>query len=162
MRRQTLLLLLLLVAAPALRAQSNTSNARAGIDALNRKLEDATRRMDNDATIALWSDDGVSLLPGTPPIRGKAAIRAFVDGVTRSMPAAHMKSFEMHCFDIISSGDWGSEWCTEHQVVDFGAARAPFDGWGKMLFVLHRAADGEWRIQTEMWNQALPDSTGTH
>jgi ketosteroid isomerase-like protein len=39
-----------------------------------------------------------------------------------------------------------------------GVAAAPpgkenFEGFGKMLLVLHKKADGNWRIKREMWNQ---------
>ena len=64
-----------------------------------------------------------------------------------------MEKFEMQCFAIEGSGDWASEWCLEHQVVRFSDGKPPFDGWGKMLFVLHKV-DGKWRIEREMWNQA--------
>ena len=123
------------------------------ITAFNKSLEAATRAMDNAAVVALWDEDGVSLLPGTAPIAGRKAIAAFMDKVTAGFPGAHMESFEMQCTDIQISGDWASEWCSEHQVVRFPGDKPPFDGRGRMLFVLHRAADGRWRIHDEMWNQ---------
>ena len=30
-----------------------------------------------------------------------------------------------------------------------------FEGYGKMLLVLHKEADGNWRIKREMWNQGM-------
>ena len=133
---------------------------RGEIESFNRSLKEATKRMDNAAVLALWEDDGVSLLPSTKPHRGKPAIAAFLKDVVAKMPGAHMRSFEMDCFDIEVSGAWASEWCVEHQIVDFPGGKPPFDGWGKMLFVLHRSADGTWRLSREMWNQALPSTRG--
>jgi hypothetical protein len=80
--------------------------------------------------------------------------------VMASIPGGHMQTFESACFDIHVSGDWASEWCTEHQVVQLAGGKPPFEGWGKMLLVLHRAG-GAWRLHAEMWNQALPN-TGKH
>ena len=130
------------------------AGAPADIAAFNRAFDQATRTMDNAATLALWENDGVSLLPSTPPIVGKQAIARFMDNVTRELRGAHMKSFEDHCSDIQVSGDLASEWCIEHQVVVFADGKPPFDGRGKMLLVLHRGSDGHWRLRQEMWNQA--------
>ncbi|MBU6199166.1 MAG: DUF4440 domain-containing protein [Xanthomonadaceae bacterium] len=124
------------------------------IEAFNRAWADATRRIDNTAALALWEDDGVSLLPSTPPIVGKPAIAKMLDDIAKQVPGAHMRSFELQCHDIKVSGDWASEWCTEHQVVEMPNGKPPFDGRGKLLVILHRGADGHWRLQTEMWNQA--------
>jgi ketosteroid isomerase-like protein len=132
------------------------TDGRAGVEAFNRAFDAATRHMDNAATLALWEDDGVSLLPSTAPIVGKPAIAKFMGDVMASIPGGHMQTFESACFDITVSGDWASEWCTEHQLVQFAAGKPPFEGWGKMLLVLHRGSDGRWRLRTEMWNQALP------
>jgi ketosteroid isomerase-like protein len=132
---------------------ASRGDARAGIDAFNRSMIDATTRMDNAAVVSLWEDDGVSLLPSTKPIAGKKTLAAFMDDVTSHLPEAHMRSFEMHCDGIEVSGDLATEYCDEHQVVDLGAGKPPFDGTGKMLFVLHRGADGKWRLRREMWNQ---------
>lgn len=149
--------LFLLAASVALLAQTKPPAADAGILAFNEKLEDATRRMDNAATLALWTDDGISLLPSTKPIVGKPAIAAFLESVTAPMQGAVMQRFEMTCLAIDVSGDLATEWCTEHQVVQLPGGKPPFDGRGKMLLVLRKGADGNWRMEREMWNQAAAE-----
>lgn len=151
--------LLRVVAVAALVALARPSHAQTATDssaeivAFNRALDSATRRMDNAATLNLWEDDGVSLLPSTKPIIGKPAIAELLGRVTAANPGAHMQTFDLECFDIRVSGAWASEWCTEHQIVAFADGKR-FDGRGKMLLVLHRGLDGVWRLHTEMWNQA--------
>ena len=134
---------------------AKASTPTSGVETFNKSLDAATRSMNNAAVLALWEDDGVSLLPSTPPILGKKAIGKFLDDVMAAYPGGKMTKFEMQCHDITVSGDWASEWCTEHQIVQFPGGKPPFDGWGKMLFVLHRGADGKWRVKEEMWNQAV-------
>jgi ketosteroid isomerase-like protein len=128
------------------------------IKTFNQAFEQATRRMDNAAIVSLWADDGISLLPSTKPILGKAAIAKFMDDVTAPLKGASMDKFEMECFDIIVSGDSASEWCTEHQVVRLPGGKPPFDGRGKMLLVLHKSPSGQWQLQREMWNQAASEN----
>ena len=153
-------LLVIVTTAGLLTAQGQAAGPRAEIEAFNRAFDDATRHMDNAATLALWEDDGVSLLPSTKPIVGKKAIAGFMDAVMKEISGGRMEKFENECFDIEVSGAWASEWCVEHQIVQLPGDKR-FDGWGKMLLVLHRGADGKWRIKREMWNQAIsPDSTG--
>ncbi len=139
-------------------AAANITFAQSGIESFNRALDSATRNMDNAAVLALWEDDGISLLPSTPPIVGKKAIGKFIEDVTSQFPGARMETFEMDCHDITVSGKWASEWCTEHQIVQFPDGKPPFEGWGKMLLVLHRPA-GKWRLKEEMWNQAVKPAT---
>jgi ketosteroid isomerase-like protein len=160
MIRSATMLLLVLVTTTSGLAQREASASHPGIDAFNRSFANATRTMDNAATLALWDDEGVSLLPSTRPMVGKSAITKFMTDVMASLQGAHMTKFESECHDIQVSGDWASEWCTEHQIVALPGGKPPFNGYGKMLLVLHRGAGGAWRIREEMWNQALaPDST---
>jgi ketosteroid isomerase-like protein len=140
-----------------LRAQSVSARGRADIESFNRALSDATRRMDNAATLALWSEDGVSLRPSTKTDPGQGRDRRLPERDDGGLPRAQMEQFELRCQDVEVSGDWASEWCLEHQVVRFADGRPRFDGWGKLLLVLHRSSDGPWRIRTEMWNQAVPE-----
>jgi ketosteroid isomerase-like protein len=140
--------------APTPTATATTaSDGRAGVVAFNRALIDAMRRMDNTAIVALWEDDGVTLLPGAKPVLGKRAIVTMLEEIARKYPAARMKSFEMECAGIEIEGDVAHEYCDEHQIVELGTGEPPFDGRGKMLFVLHRGADGVWRLRREMWNE---------
>lgn len=159
MRLSFVLLLLLSFATQVARAQSGEES----VESFNRAFHDATLHMDNAATLALWADDGISLLPSTKPVVGKPAIAAFLTRVTSALTGARMEHFELGCHDIEVSGDWASEWCVEHQVVQLGGGKPPFDGWGRMLLVLHRERDGRWLLKREMWIQATaadasPDS----
>lgn len=131
--------------------------ADAGIEEFNRALIQATTRMDNAAALALWEDDGITLLPQTKPIIGKNAIAKFLDDVASQLLGARMEKFEMKCFDIERAGDFATEWCEEHQQVMLADGKPPFDGRGKMLLVLHRGTDGKWRMRREMWNEGIAD-----
>jgi ketosteroid isomerase-like protein len=135
-------------------AAGNTSTPHEGIEAFNHALIEATTHMDNAATLALWEEDGITLLPQTKPAIGRKAISAFLDEAMKQLPNARMEKFEMKCHDIAASGDWASEWCEEHQRVQLGDGKPPFDGSGVLLLVLHRGVDGKWRMKREMWNQA--------
>ena len=148
-------LLLLCMTAGRTAAQVSAPDARAGIDSFNVALDAATRHMDNAATLALWEEDGISLLPGTKPIVGRRAIGELITAITSQFPGAAMEKFESACHDLEVAGSWASEWCVEHQIVRLSADKT-FDGWGKMLLVLHHGADGRWRLSREMWNQAGP------
>ena len=87
--RATMIVALLL----ALAATAHGDEA-AEIARFNRALDQATRTMSNAATLALWADDGVSLLPNQAPIVGKKAIAKFFDDVTSKMPSgAKMTTF---------------------------------------------------------------------
>ncbi len=142
------------VARSALGGPADTRpDAGAGIENFNRALIEATTRMDNAAVLALWEEDGIALLPQTTPISGKKAIGKFLDQISAQLPGARMQKFEMKCFDVEIAQDWATEWCEEHQYVILSQGKPPFDGRGKMLLVLHRSADGQWRMRREMWNE---------
>lgn len=145
----------------ATNAATKTKASLSGVVAFNQALDSATREMSNAALLELWDEDGVSLLPSTPPIVGKKAIAKFLDDMMSQLHGGRMEKFEMQCHDIVVSGDWASEWCSEHQVVHLSEDKPPFEGWGKMLLVLHRGAGGKWRLKEEMWNQAVSPSPAT-
>jgi len=127
---------------------------RKEIEAFNAKFLQAHLKMDTPAILAMWADDGVSLLPETAPMIGKPAIAKFLVGVTEEVKGWRMEKMELDFQGIEVSGDWASEWAFEHQVVQPpDASKPPFDGRGKMLLVLHRDAEGNWQIKREMWNQ---------
>lgn len=128
---------------------------RQEIEAFNKKFVEAHLKMDNAAVMSLWADDGVSLLPQTEPMKGKATIAKFMDDVVAKMPGYHMEKIDVDFQGIEVSGEWASEWAFEHQIVRPPDDRPVFDSYGKLLLVLHREAGGNWRIKREMWNQGV-------
>jgi ketosteroid isomerase-like protein len=65
---------------------ANAATPQSGVDAFNKAMDSATRSMNNAAVLALWEDDGVSLLPSTAPIVGKKAIGKMLDDVVAMYP----------------------------------------------------------------------------
>lgn len=128
---------------------------RKEIEAFNATFLAAHLKMDTPAILTMWAEDGVSLLPETAPMIGKPAIAKFLTGVTEQLNGWKMEKMELDFQGIEVSGDWASEWAFEHQVVRPPDDKPVFDGRGKMLLVLHREADGNWRIKREMWNQGV-------
>jgi uncharacterized protein (TIGR02246 family) len=133
--------------------QSGDAARVAEIRAFNDKFTANILRMDNAAIVAQWADDGVSLLPGTDPIVGRAAIRKMMDDVVAKMPGYKVLTQEDDFQGIEVSGDWASEWALTHQVVQPPDGKPVIDIRGKMLLVLHREKNGEWKIKREAWTR---------
>jgi len=127
---------------------------REEVEAFNERFAAVTRQMDNAGAMALWAEDGVSLLPEMAPMQGRARIAKFLDEVTSLMKGWRVISHESACHDIDVSGDRASEWCETHQVVQPSGGLPRIDIHGKMLLVLRKGGDGAWRLQSEMWNRS--------
>jgi len=145
--------------AEAAKTSGGTETTKKEIEAFNQKFIDAHLKMDNAAIMSLWAEDGVSLLPELTPMVGKKTIAGFLEDVVARMPGYHMWKFEIDFQGIEVNGEWASEWATEHQVVAAPPGKENFEGYGKMLLVLHKEADGNWRITREMWNQGVKPET---
>jgi uncharacterized protein (TIGR02246 family) len=129
-------------------------SARKEIEAWNQNYIAAHLRMDNPAILAMWQEDGVSLLQGTPPIVGKQAIEKFFDDAVRQIAGYHMKTMEIDFREIQMMGDWAYKWGIEHQVLEPPPGKETFDGRGNILLILHKNTNGEWKIKHEMWSAA--------
>ena len=124
------------------------------IDAFNKRYVEMHLKMDTAGIFATWADDGVSLMPGEAPLIGKKAIVSWVENILSQMPGYKVVKEEIDFHDIQISGDWASEWANEHQVVQPPDGKPVIDSRGKMALVLHRDANGGWKVKQEMWNQA--------
>jgi hypothetical protein len=121
----------LLTGAVRMKARESEDAGRKEIEAFNRRYVELHLKMDTAGVLALWEEDGVDLMPGYK--------------VTKQ---------DMEFHDIRVCWDWASEWASEHQVVQPPEGKPPIEGYGKMALVLHREANGEWKVQQEMWNVA--------
>ncbi len=110
--------------------------------------------LSGQSSISLWAEDGTTLLPEMAPLTGKSNIAKWLDAVTAKMPGYRVARQENDFHDAIISGEWASEWGTTTQVVQPPEGKAPIEIHGKILLVLHREKDGEWKIKQEMWNSS--------
>ena len=139
--------------AVGMRAGSPGPTREDEIVAFNKRYREMHLNMDTPGIFATWAEDGVDLMPGEAPIMGKKAIVAWVEQILAKLPGHKVTTQDMEFHDIRVSGDWASEWATEHQVVELAGREEPIETWGKMALILHRQGNGEWKIQQEMWNQ---------
>jgi uncharacterized protein (TIGR02246 family) len=130
-------------------------SAKDEVDAFNKRYVELHLKMDTAGIFGTWAEDGVSLMPGEAPLIGKKAIVAWVENILSQMQGYKVIKEEIDFQDIQISGDWASEWANEHQVVQPSDGKPVIDSRGKMALVLHREANGEWKVKQEMWNQAL-------
>lgn len=124
------------------------------IEEFNDRFTQAIRTMNNAETVALWEDDGISLLPNMKPIQGKAAIKQFMDDITSKTSGYKVVSHDNEFHDMQVSGDWASEWALTTQVVQPPDDKPQFTIHGKMLLVLHLGKDGAWKIKEESWTSS--------
>ena len=144
----------LLAGAVSLKARVSEDERRGEIEAFNKRYVELHLKMDTQAILALWAEDGVDLMPGDAPILGKKKIVSWVEDILAKMPGYKVTKQEMEFHDIRVCGEWASEWATEHQVVQPPEGKAPIESHGKMALVLHREPSGDWKIEQEMWNAA--------
>ena len=148
------LAILLASAAVRMTAAPGGGAGVAEIEAFNKHYVELHLKMDTAGVLALWEEDGVDLMPGDAPMIGKKKIVAWVEDIVAKMPGYKVLKQDMEFHDIQVCGDWASEWATEHQVVQPPDGKPVIEGYGKMALVLHRGANGEWKVKQEMWNAA--------
>jgi uncharacterized protein (TIGR02246 family) len=142
----------LLTAAVRVKARTTEDAGRKEIEAFNKRYVELNLKMDTPGILAPWAEDGVDLMPGNAPMIGRKKIAAWVEDIVAKMPGFKVTKQEMEFHDIQVRGDWASEWATEHQVVQPPEGKPPIESYGKIAVVLHREANGEWKVQQEMWN----------
>jgi len=123
------------------------------IAAFNEKFRQLIAGADHPGMLALWANDGVDLMPGEAPLIGKDAIGEWLKQIEASSPGSKVLREELQFYSIRRSGDWASEWATEHQIVQ-PRGKPAIEGYGKMALMLHRDSHGAWKIQQEMWNDS--------
>jgi len=141
-----------LMAAVGMKARSAEDAGRKEIEAFNKRYVELHLKMDTAGILALWAEDGVDLMPGDAAMIGRKKISAWVEEIVAKMPGFKVMKQEMEFHDIHVRGEWASEWATEHQVVQPPDGKPLIEGYGKMALVLHREANGEWKLEQEMWN----------
>ena len=130
-------LLLVSLSLPAAVAAQQTSGP--DVDAVIAAMDatgDALRAGDNDAFLAMYTDDVFFMPPNSEPSMGKDAMAASngLDG-----PVAWRETYD----EVMVHGDWAYV---------IGIWTVGEEATGKAIYILARQEDGAWRIAREFWN----------
>jgi ketosteroid isomerase-like protein len=129
---------------------SQNVEAKGDLASFNAEFREVILKMDNAGVIALWAEDGVSLLPETAPIMGKKNIVGFMDKVFADLSRYRVTKEEIEWRDMRIAGEWASEWGVVHQEVQPPGDKPMIEVYGRIALVLHQDSEG-WRIEQEMW-----------
>lgn len=149
--RTKLLLLLAAGGAGVLPAQSSpAADDRAAIAAASRAFSAAYVANDSTALGRVYTDSAVLLPPGRE-IRGRAAVQRYFQWAPRYRQLAHaMTSAELRI-----RGDVAVDIGTWTSTAKRGDAE-PTTASERYLVVWVREADGQWRIDYDMWHRPAP------
>lgn len=148
MRKGALLWTVLLSAvACAPRAVTAQQEGAAAIAAASRAFSDAYVGGDTATIRTLYTPDAVLLPPGREVRGGDAIVRYFAPGPRRVNVSHAMESSELRIEEdvAIDVGTWHNTW----RIGD-GAEQSASE---RYLIVWRRGADGQWRIEYDMWHR---------
>ena len=118
---------------------------------VSRSWSDVAATGDIEAVMAGWAEDAVMMPPGLPPLRGKAAIREYVEQGMRS--PGFQVSWEPVEVHVARSGDMA--YMLERNVITVeDSLGTPVTTHGKVVTVWRKDQDGEWKNVVDMWNEA--------
>jgi uncharacterized protein (TIGR02246 family) len=126
---------------------ANLAEAEAAVRATDTQWLAAAKSRDTDRTVAFWTDDASIMMPGAPPVTGKAAIKDYVAGA-------------------FASPEFSISWTTDKVVVSqsgdmaytTGADLITFKGPGNKVLtqknngvaIWRKQADGSWKVAIDI------------
>ena len=116
---------------------------------LSREWSNVAGSGDLEATLAYWADDAVIMAPGQSPIRGRQAIRKFIEA-SAAIPGFSVKwePLEAH---VSSLGDMA--YLIERNLFTFrDSTGKQVTESNKVVTVWRKQPDGSWKNVIDMWN----------
>jgi uncharacterized protein (TIGR02246 family) len=140
--RRTVLTLLCVV---PLVAQAADNGAKAGIDAGNRKFEEAVAKGDAAAIAKLYAEDAEVLPPDSPPKKGRAEIQKEFAGMMAAFKKITLRTHEVYPMGnfALEVGSWKLE---------DASGKGPE---GKDM-VLWKKNGSTWQLYRDMWSDNAP------
>lgn len=117
---------------------------------LSREWSEIASTGNIDSLMVYWADDAIMMPPGQPPLRGKQAIRSFVEA-SGQLPGFEI-SWEPLSAHVSATGDMA--YLIEQNRMAFN------DSLGnrvvqhnKVVTVWRKGDDGSWKNVVDMWNE---------
>lgn len=125
--------------------RKSEENDLAAIEKLHQTDMAASRAQDIKTLIELWTEDGVLLLAGREPIRGKAAIWKYMQEQQPEMMNYEITEYVHEFEEIRVIGDWAFEWGTFRGTYHLKSGGPDLHERARLFRVLRRQPDGSWK-----------------
>jgi ketosteroid isomerase-like protein len=145
--------------------QADRNAAMIGINKLHDLDVKVTLLNSAKALSQEWTEDAVRLSPDGPPDVGKSAIFATDERSIASAPGSAIVSYHPEIRDVQVAGDWAFEWGVFEGGYREAVNRPVETIHGKVLRVLRREPNGEWkfaRVMTALDSKPESSSEGGH
>lgn len=115
---------------------------------LSREWSSVAGTGDMEATLAYWAEDATMMAPGQPPIRGKQAIRDYLES-TSSIPGftVRWEPLEAH---VAASGDLA--YLVERNQLSYQDSTGARITESNKVVTVWRKDSGDWKNIIDMWN----------
>ena len=120
------------------------------IRAVVEKDAEAVRRADWEAVTRMFTVDAVRFPPHQPPVRGRDAMRAWLE----TFPP--IQEFSITADEIVGSGDWAFVRGSYVLTIAAEAGARPTTDRGHYMGLLRKQGDGSWLWATDMVSSELP------
>jgi len=118
---------------------------RTAIKQLDRKDIEASKKNDVDALVALWTEDGVLLQPGSAPVVGQSAIREALEQQRQRAAQVQTLAYDEQWDEVLIEKDHAVEWGHITATVKLPNDREVQQS-VNAIRVLARQPDGSWRF----------------
>jgi ketosteroid isomerase-like protein len=125
----------------------------AAIEKLHEKNIEVTLSQDPQGLLDLWTEDGVLLEPGSPPVVGKQAIQIYNEKGHAANPGFKVLSYAPTFKEIQIADGWAYEWGETDAKFTMSPEVPAISLHIKGVRVLRRQSDGSWKMGLTIWTQ---------
>jgi uncharacterized protein (TIGR02246 family) len=136
---------------PALGSAQPAAQNESEVERVVKAYVDALKSNDAQRAVAFYQDECIYAGPGTPTMRSRDAIRAFVAAAYKAAKV----DYEV-VFDDVDAGTDTASVIGTYSATIRAAGQTPSTRGGRFLFVLNRQSDGGWKI-SRAFSTDLPD-----
>jgi ketosteroid isomerase-like protein len=116
---------------------------------LSKDWSDLVKTKDLDLILEGWAEDAVMMAPGMPPLKGKDAIKAYVnEGLNIPGYKIRWEPLEVHVSDC---GDM-AYMIERNEIIVNDSLGNPVASYNKTVTVWRKQDDGSWKNVIDMWN----------
>ena len=133
--------------------QRNQAPSAADIEAINKLHQrdvEASKAMDVETLVSLWTDDIVSIPQQGDAVVGKEANRNSLLKLKQASSDIEIVEYDLSFKEVKVIGDWAYEWGTFSGTVKPKGGGETSKSSGKLFRVLKRESDGSWKVARSM------------